>query len=55
MIDAYVELGLDSVFLRPLNPYGFAAAELEKLGYTPEEFIEYYEKSMDYILELNKK
>gem|GEM_PF-3390749 len=31
MIDTYVELGLDSIFLRPLNPYGFAAADLEKL------------------------
>jgi hypothetical protein len=50
-----VELGLDGIFLRPLNPYGFAAADLEKLGYTMEEFVEFYEKSMDYIIELNKK
>jgi hypothetical protein len=55
VIDTYVELWLDWIFLRPLNPYGFAAADLEKLGYTSEEFIEFYEKSMDYILELNKK
>ncbi|OIO76819.1 His-Xaa-Ser system radical SAM maturase HxsB [Candidatus Gracilibacteria bacterium CG1_02_38_174] len=55
VIDTYVNLGLDSIFLRPLNPYGFAAADLEKLGYAPEEFIEFYKSSMDYILELNKK
>jgi len=55
VIDTYVELGLDSIFLRPLNPYGFAAADLEKLWYSPEEFIEFYYKSMEYILELNKK
>ncbi|MDP2090481.1 MAG: His-Xaa-Ser system radical SAM maturase HxsB [Candidatus Gracilibacteria bacterium] len=54
IIDTYIKLGLDSIFLRPLNPYGFAAAELEKLGYEPEEFIEFYYKSMAYILELNK-
>ena len=55
VIDTYVSLWLDWIFLRPLNPYGFAAADLEKLWYKPEEFIEFYKKSMDYIIELNKK
>jgi len=55
LIDTYVELWLDGIFLRPLNPYGFAAADLKKLWYTIDEFIEFYEKSMNYILELNKK
>lgn len=55
VIDTYVELWLDGIFLRPLNPYWFAAADLEKLWYESEEFIEFYKKSMDYILELNKK
>lgn len=54
IIDAYVSLGLDGIFLRPLNPYGFAASDLENLGYSTQEFIEFYEKSMDYILELNR-
>lgn len=54
IIDTYIKLWLDSIFLRPLNPYWFAAAELEKLWYEPEEFIEFYYKSMAYILELNK-
>lgn len=55
IIDAYVDLWLQSIFLRPLNPYWFAAAELEKLWYEPREFIDFYKKSMDYIIELNKK
>jgi len=55
VIDTYVSLWLDWIFLRPLNPYGFAAADLEKLWYEPEEFIDFYKKSMDYIIELNKK
>jgi len=55
VIDTYVWLWLDSIFLRPLNPYWFAASELEKLWYEPNEFIEFYKKSLDYILELNKK
>jgi len=55
VINTYVELGLDWIFLRSINPYGFAAADLEKLGYTTEEFVDFYTKSMDYIIELNKK
>ncbi len=54
VIDTYVSLGLDGIFLRPLNPYGFAAAELEKLWYEPEEFIDFYKKSLEYIIEINK-
>jgi len=55
VIDTYVSLWLDWIFLRPLNPYGFAAADLKKLWYEPEEFIEFYKKSMDYIIQLNKE
>lgn len=55
IIDTYVNLGLQWIFLRPLNPYWFAAADLENLGYSASEFIDFYKKSMEYILELNKK
>ncbi len=55
VIDTYVSLWLDWIFLRPLNPYWFAASDIEKLWYTNEEFIDFYKKSMDYIIELNKK
>lgn len=54
-IDTYIDLWLDWIFLRPLNPYGFAASDLKNIWYTTEEFIEFYKKSMDYIIELNKK
>ena len=55
IIDAYVELWLNNIFLRWLNPYGFAAADLKNLAYKEEEWVEFYQKSLDYILELNKK
>ena len=55
VIDTYVNLWLNWIFLRSLNPYGFASVKLEKLWYTIDEFIDFYIKSMDYILELNKK
>ena len=55
IIDTYVGLWLNGVFLRPLNPYWFASSDLIKLSYSTEDFIVFYNKSMDYILELNKK
>jgi uncharacterized protein len=54
IIDAYVDLGLDTVGLRWLNPYGFAAAERDRFAYTTEEFITFLHDSMDYIIEINK-
>lgn len=55
IIDTYVSLGLDSIFLRWLNPYGFAAADMKNLAYENEQWIEFYKKSLDYIIDINKK
>lgn len=55
LIDTYINVWLDSIFLRPLNPYWFAAKNFEELGYTSDEFNTFYNKSIDYIFELNKK
>ncbi len=55
IIDSYVWLWLESIFLRWLNPYGFAASDLKTLAYDSEQWMEFYEKSLDYIIDLNKK
>ncbi len=55
IIDTYVDLGLTWIFLRWLNPYGFAASDMETLAYKKEEWIDFYKKSLDYIIEINKK
>lgn len=54
-VDEYVDLGLSSIFIRQLNPYGMAEQELETLGYSLEEFLSSYEEVLDYIISLNKK
>jgi uncharacterized protein len=54
LIDEYVSLGFVNIFLRPLDGFGFSKSSWDKIGYTPEEFIEFYKKSLDYILEINK-
>jgi uncharacterized protein len=54
IIDLYIELGFSSVFLRPLNPFGYAKNTPKTLIYSSEDFIEYYINSLEYIVELNK-
>ncbi|MGM0575784.1 MAG: His-Xaa-Ser system radical SAM maturase HxsB [Myxococcota bacterium] len=55
IVDTYVDHGCRAVFLRKLDPFGFAAATAQKLGYSMEEYIEFYEHALDYIIELNKE
>lgn len=45
IIDEYVSLGFESVFIRELNPYGFAVKSFKKIGYTTNEFIEFYKNA----------
>lgn len=52
-IDCYINLGLKSIFLRPLNPYGMAEKNQDFLSYTVEEYLNYYEKGLLYILNKN--
>ncbi|PLW80695.1 His-Xaa-Ser system radical SAM maturase HxsB [Candidatus Woesearchaeota archaeon] len=53
IIDEYAKLGLNMVHLRFLNNLGFAKSAWEKISYTPEEFIGFWNKSIDYI-QINK-
>ena len=54
IIDEYVRLGFNSIFLRHLNPYGFAKQNKSAIAYSIEEFIENYKDGLNYIIELNK-
>jgi len=54
VIDLYVDLNIRNVHLRPLNPYGFALSTWRKIGYSIDEYLNFYAKALDYILELNK-
>ncbi len=55
IIDEYVRLGFHNIFLRALNPYGFAKQHQDKIAYPVEAFVENYKEGLDYILELNNK
>lgn len=55
ILDHYVEVGCHSIFLRHLDPFGFAAKTRRRLGYNMSEFLEFYEDSLDYVMELNRQ
>jgi His-Xaa-Ser system radical SAM maturase HxsB len=55
IVDEYIEKGLDRIQIKFLNKLGYAEKSWDKIGYTPEEFLEYWRKSLDYIITLNKK
>ncbi len=54
IVDTYVELGLPVLCLRPMSPIGFARRVWDKVGYTPEEFLAFYKKAMERVLEVNR-
>lgn len=54
IVDHYVSLGMSQVFLRALAPIGFAKRAWGSIGYSAEDFAAFYEKTLDYILDLNE-
>ena len=53
IINTYVKLGFSSIFLRSLNPYGFAKRNKNFLAYPIEAFLDNYKRGLEYILKLN--
>jgi His-Xaa-Ser system radical SAM maturase HxsB len=54
IIDAYRALGFNRIFLRALQPYGFAARLREQWRYSVADFLAFYKRALSYILELNR-
>lgn len=54
IIDEYVKHGFRSIFIRELNPYGFAHKYFHKIGYSTAQFLAFYETCLDYIIHLNR-
>lgn len=55
LVDEYVKNGCRAVFLRPLNPFGFAKKTGVKVGYSAAEFLAFYNEALDYVLQLNRQ
>ena len=55
IVDTFIDLGMKGIFLRPLSPLGNSIDSWTKIGYTAEEFLDFYKEALKYIIELNKK
>ncbi len=53
IVDEYVKLGFSNIFLRPLSPFGLDKKTYDLINCKAEDFIPFYRKALDYILELN--
>lgn len=54
IIDEYIRLGFDAVFLRPISPYGFAVRTGEAASYQTERFLRFYREGLEYVIQLNR-
>lgn len=54
IVRTYAELGFDSIFIRPLTPLGKASMYWDKIGYSPEEFVEFYKETLDELIQINQ-
>jgi len=55
IVDAYVGLGCRALFLRPVDPFGFAAKTGGRVGMEKDDYLEFYTTAVDYMLDLNRQ
>ena len=55
VVDTYVALGCKTIFLRPIDPFGFAERARLRLEYPRSAYLEFYRNAVDYMLELNRQ
>jgi His-Xaa-Ser system radical SAM maturase HxsB len=55
IVDEYVALGFDSVFVRPISPYGFAIRTRQAFRYQTDAFVAFYKTALERIIEWNLK
>ncbi len=53
IVDTYLGLGFRALFLRPVDPFGFAAQTRGQVWFSPEEYLDFYRHAVDYMIELN--
>jgi uncharacterized protein len=55
VVDTYVGLGCKALFLRPIDPFGFADRTRLRVDYPRSAYLEFYRNAVDYMLALNKQ
>ena len=55
IVRSYVELGFDNIFIRPLTPLGKATVQWDNLGYTADEFLQFYRNAFEELIQINRR
>jgi len=55
IVDTYVGLGCRALFLRPVDPFGFADKTAPRVEYPRREYMEFYRSAVDYMVQLNQQ
>jgi His-Xaa-Ser system radical SAM maturase HxsB len=54
IVDAYVDLGCRAIFLRPVDPFGFARQTASVVEYDRSAYLDFYRAAVERVLELNR-
>jgi His-Xaa-Ser system radical SAM maturase HxsB len=54
IVDEFVRQGFESIFLRWMSPYGFAAKSARRIGYSSEAWQEFYRRGLLHVVRLAK-
>jgi uncharacterized protein len=55
IVNEYARRGFDTIFLRPISPYGFAVKSRSAFRYEAGQFIEFYKAGLDEIIDVNRR
>ena len=55
VVDEYVARGLHTIHLQPLERARFDADTWTTIGYTAEEYLDFYRRTLDYLVEVNRR
>ncbi|MES2418553.1 MAG: His-Xaa-Ser system radical SAM maturase HxsB [Bacteroidota bacterium] len=55
IVEEYRARGFDSIFLRPISPYGFALSNEKKNKYAMDDFLKFYKTALERIIGYNLK
>ncbi|WP_110601512.1 His-Xaa-Ser system radical SAM maturase HxsB [Salinicola lusitanus] len=55
IVDEYIRLGFNEIFIRPLSLYGFANRNIKRLGYTVQDFLDFYDQAFNRVLYWNRQ
>lgn len=53
IVEEYRRLGLRTIALRPLSPYGFARRTADRIGYGIDAYLAFYRSALDRVIEAN--